>query len=110
VVLVLAWIAWAIHVGSDHGSRAALGVLIACPALLVAAAIVSPPFIGGYRLVRGLSGSDEEGDSSGATVEQEKPGDEDEDSGDVEEETEEESDDDEAESDSDSEAEASAKS
>jgi hypothetical protein len=78
IVLLLAWIGWAIVVTSDHGSRAGLGVLIAWPALIVAVALVSLPVIGGYRLIRGLSASDEHGGSAGATVEEERDGDEDE--------------------------------
>ena len=54
-ILILAWIGWAIHVSSDDGARAGLGVLIAWPAMLAALALISLPFIGGYRLIRRLS-------------------------------------------------------
>ncbi len=54
-ILILAWIGWAIHVSSDDGARAGLGVLIAWPAMLAALALISVPFIGGYRLIRRLS-------------------------------------------------------
>jgi len=65
VLLVLAWIAWAIHVTSSNGSTAGLGVVIAWPAMLAALALISLPFIGGYLLIRGLS--DDSG--SGGTAE-----------------------------------------
>ncbi len=55
IVLLLAWIAWAIVVTSDHGSRAGLGVLVAWPALLAAAALVSLALIGAFILIRRLA-------------------------------------------------------
>jgi hypothetical protein len=69
-------------VATDRGVNEGAGVLIAVPALAVALAIVSLPFIGGYLLLRRLgSGSDEEGtaaadgvlddEGSGDTEEQE---------------------------------------
>jgi hypothetical protein len=103
LVLLLAWIAWAIHVASDNGGRAALGVLLAWPALLAALALVSLPFIGGYRLVRRLNAD------SGTTVApaaDENSGDE---AGDVEDETEDTADEQEGEEPEDSEAETSKK-
>jgi hypothetical protein len=114
-VLLLAWVGWAIYVGSAHGSRSALGVLIAWPALLAALAIVSIPIIGGYLLIRRLSGSEEGAQTASADddPEAEDEGDpedepEDDEAEDAEdEENEEESED---EDESDSEAEASAKS
>jgi hypothetical protein len=42
-------------VSNDDGARAGLGVLIAWPAMLAALALISLPFIGGYRLIRRLS-------------------------------------------------------
>lgn len=54
-ILILAWIGWAIHVSNDAGARAALGVLIAWPAMLAALALISLPFIGGYLLIRRVS-------------------------------------------------------
>jgi membrane protein implicated in regulation of membrane protease activity len=96
IVLLLTWIGWAIHVAGDNGGRAALGVLIAWPALLVAAALVSLAFIGGYRLVRRLSAA--QGDAT-TTADEETPADETEDEPEEEQEAE-----------SDSEPEASAKS
>ena len=56
-ILILAWIGWAIHVSSDAGARAAVGVLIAWPAMLAALALISLPFIGGYLLIRRVSAS-----------------------------------------------------
>jgi hypothetical protein len=70
VLLFAAWIAWAIHVTSDNGARAGLGVLVAWPALLVALALISLPFIWAYRLIRGtranrgtIAASDDSGGS-----------------------------------------------
>jgi hypothetical protein len=54
-ILLLAWIAWAIHVTSSDGATAGLGVVIAWPAMLAALALISLPFIGGYLLIRRLS-------------------------------------------------------
>jgi hypothetical protein len=51
-ILVLAWIGWAIYVAADRGAREGLGVLIAWPALVAAAALIALPFIGVYLLVR----------------------------------------------------------
>jgi hypothetical protein len=56
-ILILAWIGWAIHVSSDAGARAAVGVLIAWPAMLAALALISLPLIGGYLLIRRVSAS-----------------------------------------------------
>ena len=78
-VLLVAWIAWAIHVASSNGATAGLGVLLAWPAILVALALISLPFIGGYLLIRRLS----DGDSSAVEVDAEES-----DAGDEEEESE----------------------
>src|SRR5436190_18057614 len=43
ILLVAAWLAWAIHVASEKGFNEALGVLIAWPALLIAAALILCP-------------------------------------------------------------------
>jgi hypothetical protein len=64
-ILLLAWIGWAIYVTSSNGATAGLGVVIAWPAMLIALALISLPFIGGYLLIRRLSG----GDGSAATAE-----------------------------------------
>jgi hypothetical protein len=53
-ILVLAWIGWAVYVAADRGAREGLGVLIAWPALIAAAALVALPFIGLYLLIRRL--------------------------------------------------------
>jgi ABC-type sulfate transport system permease subunit len=66
-LLVAAWLAWAIYVATDKGTNEGLGVLIAVPALVVAALIIALPFVGGYLLIRYLAGdssSEEEGSSS----------------------------------------------
>jgi TRAP-type C4-dicarboxylate transport system permease small subunit len=54
VILLLAWIGWAIHVASDDGGRAALGVLISWPLLLLAAGLVVFAVYGLYLLIRRL--------------------------------------------------------
>ena len=65
VLLVIAWIGWAIYVTGDRGSRAGRGVLLAWPALVAAAALVVLLLYGCYRLVRRLSPSDQ-GESAAA--------------------------------------------
>jgi hypothetical protein len=72
-ILILAWIGWAIHVASDDGGRAGLGVLIAWPAMLVAVGLISIPFIGGYLLIQRLS----DGGSDAATAQADTSADED---------------------------------
>jgi hypothetical protein len=74
VLVVIAWIAWAARAGSEHGSRAAVGVLIAWPLLLIAAALIVFACIGVYRLIRGVSSSADAGDS--ADLVEDEPGDE----------------------------------
>lgn len=59
LLLVCAWIGWAIHVGSEHGSREALGVLIVWPAIAVVLALISIPFIWAFRVLRASGRSDE---------------------------------------------------
>ena len=54
-ILLLAWIGWAIYVASENGAGAGLGVVIAWPAMLIALALISLPFLGGYLLVKRLS-------------------------------------------------------
>jgi hypothetical protein len=70
VVLLLAWIGWAIYVTSSNGAAAGLGVVIAWPAMLAALALISLPFIGGYLLLRRLSESD--GSSSTAEADEDE--------------------------------------
>jgi hypothetical protein len=62
-LLVAAWLAWAIYVGSDRGVNEGLGVLIAWPAMVAALALISLPFIGIYLLLR-RRGSDGDGDAA----------------------------------------------
>jgi uncharacterized protein with PQ loop repeat len=57
-LLVLAWIAWAIYVGIDRGGRQALGVLIAWPVIIAAAALVCLPILGIYLLIRRQADAD----------------------------------------------------
>jgi TRAP-type C4-dicarboxylate transport system permease small subunit len=76
VLLFVAWIAWAIHVTSDNGARAGLGVLLAWPALVLAVGFILLPFIWAFRVIRaaradaGLSAvSDGSQDSEGEAEE-----------------------------------------
>jgi hypothetical protein len=71
-VLLVAWIGWAIYVTSSNGATAGLGVVIAWPAALAALALISLPFIGGYLLIKQLSG----GEGSAATAEADRDEDE----------------------------------
>jgi hypothetical protein len=110
LVLILAWVGWAIYVTSSNGASAGLGVVIAWPAMLAALALILLPFIGVYLLVRRLSPSEDEG--STATTDEQAPADDevDEDEQETSDEEAEDSDDGEDEDDeseSDSEAEAS---
>jgi hypothetical protein len=59
VLLVCAWVAWAINVWSEHGARQGVGVLIVWPALVAVLAVISIPFIWGFRVIR-ASARDEE--------------------------------------------------
>lgn len=59
LLLVCAWIGWAIHVGSERGSREALGVLIVWPAIAMVLALISIPFIWAFRVIRASARSDE---------------------------------------------------
>jgi hypothetical protein len=59
ILLLIAWVAWAVYVTSDNGGAAGLGVVIAWPALLVALALISLPFVGAYLLVQRLRSSDD---------------------------------------------------
>jgi type VI protein secretion system component VasK len=61
-LLICAWIAWAVHVWSDHGSRQGLGVLIVWPAIVAVLALISIPFIWAFRVIRASAGSDDAGD------------------------------------------------
>jgi len=67
VILMLAWIGWAIYVTSENGAGAGLGVVIAWPAMLAALALISLPFVGGYLLIRRLS--EDSGSTATAEVE-----------------------------------------
>jgi hypothetical protein len=64
-ILVLAWIAWAVYVAADRGAREGLGVLIAWPALVVAAALIALPFVGIYLLIRRLQADTDSSTASG---------------------------------------------
>ena len=58
VVIVIAWIAWAIYVTAENGATAGLGVVISWPAVFLAVGLVMAPFVGVYLLVRHLQGDD----------------------------------------------------
>jgi hypothetical protein len=58
-LLILAWLGWAIHITSDHGARQGLGVLVAWPAIVVAVAVISLPFIWAFRVIRASRGTGE---------------------------------------------------
>jgi hypothetical protein len=107
-VLLLAWIAWAIYVTSSNGASAGLGVVIAWPAMLAALALISLPFIGGYLLIKRLSGGEGSAGADEAEVDEGEPEEEEEPEEPAEEEgqdeAEEEDEDDEEESDSEPEA------
>jgi hypothetical protein len=77
-ILLLAWIGWAIYVTSSNGATAGLGVVIAWPAMLAALALISLPFIGGYLLIRRLSGDGGSADTAQADVDEEEDEDEEE--------------------------------
>jgi hypothetical protein len=67
LLLLIAWIGWAIYVTGDRGSRAGLGVILAWPALVGALALISLPFVAGYLLLRD-SPSEDPGDVTPAAV------------------------------------------
>jgi hypothetical protein len=58
VLLVAAWIAWAVHVGSKNGTDAAIGVLISWPLLFALAASVALLVVGIRRLARRSDATD----------------------------------------------------
>jgi type VI protein secretion system component VasK len=58
-LLVCAWIAWAVHIWSDHGARQGLGVLIVWPAIVAVLAVISIPFIWAFRVIRASAHSEE---------------------------------------------------
>jgi hypothetical protein len=64
VLLVCAWIGWAINVWSEHGARVGIGVLIVWPAIVAVLASISIPFIWGFRVIRaGARSGDHEPDA-----------------------------------------------
>jgi hypothetical protein len=58
-LLIAAWLGWAIYVASDRGLNEGIGVLIAGPALLLAALLVCLPVVGIYLLIRPREPADE---------------------------------------------------
>ena len=52
VLLIAAWLGYAIHVASDKGFNEGLGVLIAWPALVVAAALILLPLVAIFLAIR----------------------------------------------------------
>ena len=60
VLLVCAWLAWAITVWSEHGVRQGIGVLIVWPAIVAVLALISIPFIWAFRVIRASARSAEQ--------------------------------------------------
>jgi hypothetical protein len=60
VLLVCAWIGWAIHVWSEHGARQGLGVLIVWPAIVAVLALISIPFVWAFRVIRSAGSGEQE--------------------------------------------------
>jgi hypothetical protein len=59
VLLITAWIGWAIYTAADRGADAGLGVLVAWPTLLLMAAIVTAPLAAlAFWIVHSVRGSD----------------------------------------------------
>jgi type VI protein secretion system component VasK len=52
VLLICAWIGWAIHVASEHSARQGLGALLAWAAIAAIVALISVPFIWAFRVIR----------------------------------------------------------
>jgi hypothetical protein len=59
VLLICAWIGWAIHVWSEHSSRQGLGVLVVWPAIVAVLAVISIPFVWAFRVIRGTARSED---------------------------------------------------
>jgi hypothetical protein len=60
LLLICAWIAWAIHVWSEHSAREGLGVLIVWPAIAAVVAVISIPFVWAFQVIRASSASEGE--------------------------------------------------
>jgi type VI protein secretion system component VasK len=52
VLLVCAWIGWAVHIWGEHSARQGLGVLIVWPAIAAVLAVISIPFVWAFRVIR----------------------------------------------------------
>jgi type VI protein secretion system component VasK len=76
LLLVCAWIGWAIHVWSEHSARQGLGVLIVWPAIVAVLALISITFVWAFRAIRsGGSGEQEpEAERESADAEVTEPG------------------------------------
>jgi uncharacterized membrane protein len=61
VLLICAWIAWAINVTNEQGARQGLGVLIVWPAVVAVLALISIPFVWAFRVIRTSARSGEQG-------------------------------------------------
>jgi len=90
VLLLIAWVAWAIYVTRDNGANAGLGVVLSWPVLLAALALIASPFVGLYLLVNYFRSANE---SEDAADEEEAEDEGDEDEQEAEEETEDEAED-----------------
>jgi hypothetical protein len=60
VLLVCAWIGWAIHVWSEQSARQGLGVLVVWPAIAALLALIPIPFVWAFRVIRAGARSDDE--------------------------------------------------
>jgi hypothetical protein len=75
-LLVCTWVAWAVHVWSDHGAREGLGVLIVWPAIVAVLAVLAMPFVWAFTVIRssGRSGEQEPREEPESAEEATEPG------------------------------------
>jgi type VI protein secretion system component VasK len=71
LLLVCAWIGWAIHVWSEHSARQGLGVLVVWPAIVAVLAVISIPFVWAFRVIRAGAGSEDSEENAEAEAEAE---------------------------------------
>jgi uncharacterized membrane protein len=75
VLLICAWVGWAIHIWSENGARQGLGVLIVWPAIVAVLALLSIPFVWAFRVIRaGARSGDEEPDAEPESADAEVTG------------------------------------
>ena len=73
LLLICAWIGWAIHIWSENSARQGLGVLIVWPTIVAVLAVISIPFIWAFRVIRSSAGSGEAGEPEATDSEGEAP-------------------------------------